>query len=103
MRLRLTIVPVNSWEGTAPVILFSSHGQNIASEETNKENKHRGADSGACGIAHALWPLHHLRLQGTRSAGRSGGVGSRQLKRKNCSPGARPFAEIGRASCRERV
>src|SRR6266436_7863946 len=78
--------------GTSTVILFSSHEQKITSKEANEEERRRGADRGACRTSHALRELHDLRIQGTRSAGRSGRAGSRQLESKNRSPGARPLA-----------
>src|SRR5216684_7076365 len=77
---------------TSLVILFGCHEQKIASKEANEEKKRRAADGRACSASDAVRPLHHLRLQGPRPAGRSRRAGSRQIERKECSPRARAFA-----------
>src|SRR5438132_1192036 len=77
---------------TSPAILFSSHEQKSANKEANEGKKHRAARGRARRAANALWTLHHLWLQGARSAGRGRRPGAGQLERKNHSPGACPLA-----------
>jgi len=52
---------------TSPVILFSSHEQKIASTEANEEKRYGAADGCARGASNALWPVHHLWIQGPRA------------------------------------
>src|SRR5258708_6785656 len=77
---------------TSPVILFSSHEQKIASTEANEEKKYGAADGRARRASNALWPVHHLWIQGPWAAGRGGCAGSRQREWKNRSFGTRSLA-----------
>src|SRR5258706_10274672 len=67
---------------TSPVILFSSHEQKIASTEANEEKKYGAADGRARRASNALWPVHHLWIQGPWAAGRGGFAGLRQRGRE---------------------
>src|SRR6267378_2908459 len=86
----------DTWQGTqkaagTPSLLYCSFPDE-RKIKARQEKSHHAGNGRARRAANALWTLYHLWLQGARSAGRGGRAGSRQLERKNRSPGARPLA-----------
>src|SRR5882762_3933597 len=82
---------------TRSLLYFSfPNERKITARQEIESKSHRPADGRTCRASNALRPLHHLRIQRPRPAGRSGRAGSRKPERKDRSPRARALAVLDR-------
>src|SRR6267378_2221414 len=85
---------VPKWQVRSASLLYFSfpNEQKITTNQATEEKSLRRADGRACGVADALRPLQHLRIQRPRSAGRSCRSGARKSKGQDCATRARALA-----------
>src|SRR6267143_1378863 len=92
--VKLFLSARSQWQVRSAGLLYFSfpNEQKITTNQANEEKSLRRADGCACGVADALRPLHHLRIQRPRPAGRSCRSGARKSKGQDCATRARALA-----------